>query len=102
MKNSAGTENDIDNQNKENMEKQTAASSANQPMSRDVNHNDDSSDADSADKCADHHYVVFEDIKDFKNSNPVLRSPTEGRVVLDQKAYNTTPVVSEGIGITAV
>lgn len=71
-------------------------------MSHDVNHNNDSCDAASVDKCSDHHYVVFEDIKALKNNNPVLRSTTEGRVVLDQKAYNTTPVVSEGIGITAV
>lgn len=98
----SGTGNDVENQNRENTEKQLAASSTNQPMSHDVNHNNDSCDAASVDKCSDHHYVVFEDIKALKNSNPVLRSPTEGRVVLDQKAYNTTPVVSEGIGITAV
>lgn len=94
--------NDVDHQNRENMEKQIVASAANQQLSRDVNHNNDCGDSASVDKCSDHHYVVFEDIKALKNSNPVLPPRIEGRVVLDQKAYNSTPVVSEGIGITAV
>ncbi|XP_062619066.1 uncharacterized protein LOC134280642 isoform X2 [Saccostrea cucullata] len=95
----------VNKQNRENLQKQEVATSTARTVSRDVNHNDncDSSQKDSVeDSNEENHYVVFESIKGEKYSNPVLRSLTAGRVVLDQKAYNSTPVVSEGPGTTAV
>ncbi|XP_061177115.1 uncharacterized protein LOC133185841 [Saccostrea echinata] len=97
--------NDVNQQNRENLQKQKVATSTTRTVSRDVNHNDDcvSSQKNSTEGSnEENHYVIFESIKGEKYSNPVLQSLTAGRVVLDQKAYNATPVVSEGPGTTAV
>lgn len=74
----------------------------NQLMLYDVNYNNDSCDVVFVDKCVDYYYVVFEDIKVFKNSNLVFCFLIEGCVVLDQKVYNIILVVLEGIGIIVV
>ena len=90
-------ENEANQQNIENAKKLKLTSPVIPAESRDVNHNNENSETSAIDKCADHHYVVFEEIKarPRNGGNPVIRSLTEGRVVLDQKAYNTTPGVSE-------
>lgn len=51
-------------------------------MLYDVNYNNDSCDVVFVDKCVDYYYVVFKDIKVFKNSNLVFCFLIEGCVVL--------------------
>lgn len=96
--------NDVNRQNFENLNKDKVASSLTRVVTRDVNHNNecDGGQGDSSDTSSDNHYVVFENIKGEPTGNPILPPPIAGRVVLDQKAYNSTPVVSEGPGTTAV